>query len=233
MTLAEQRIANLAKEVKKLKTDHNQHIEMIGNLQHKLCNREKEIARLTAFLEGGRPLPALSKDCCYKDMTSKLSELAEQLETLQSKNLELDIQLADSIARQHEAMKRALQLADKNKMLEKELNDVDKMALVVEQDCDSKVRTKSEQLDTLRRKVEEMRKLVDDGEQRIDGLERELTETRRRTKVQDADLQMVMTEKEKLRVIVEDALHDKKKLTDKINQLNCIGKHSNIFYTNI
>lgn len=224
MTLAEQRIANLAKEVKKLKTDHNQHLEMIDSLQYRLCNREKEIARLSALLEGGRPLPALSKDCCYKDMTSKIEQLAEELETMRAKNSELDMQLTDSIARQHEAMKRALQLADKNKMLEKELHDVDKIALVVEQDCDSKVRTKVEQLESLHGKLELMNEKLDASEERIDELQRMLTEARRRTKTQEADIEMLQDEKDKLLSTTESALHDKKKLTDRINQFSRIGK---------
>lgn len=224
MTLAEQRIANLAKEVKKLKTDHNQHLEMIDSLQYKLCNREKEIERLSALLEGGRPLPALSKDCCYKDMTGKIGQLAEELDKMHTKNHELEMQLADSISRQHEAMKRALQLADKNKMLEKELRDVDKMALVVEQDCDSKVRTKREQLDTLRLKLEEMRELLDASDQKVEELERQLTDARRRAKTLDADIDMLNGEKEKLRDTAENAVHDKKRLTDRINQLSRIGE---------
>lgn len=38
LRLAEDRISNLAKEVKKLKNDHAQHIEMIDNLQYKVVN---------------------------------------------------------------------------------------------------------------------------------------------------------------------------------------------------
>lgn len=224
MTLADKRLANLAKEVKKLKADHTQHLETINNLQYKLSNRDKEIARLSALLEGGRPLPALSKDCCYKEMSNKIAELAEDLEALRLKNHELDLQLADSIARQHEAMKRALQLADKNKLLEKELKDIDKLALVVEQDCDNKVRTKAEQLEMLRSRMEEMNKKLEVSEERIEDLERHLTEAHRRNKEQEGDIELLRNEKEKLKHATELALHDKKRLTDRINQLSRIGK---------
>lgn len=59
-----------------------------------LNNRDKEIQRLTALLEGGRPLPALNKDCCYKDMVAKLNSFSEEISLLHTKNHELDLQLA-------------------------------------------------------------------------------------------------------------------------------------------
>lgn len=38
-------------------------------------------------------------------------------------------------------MKRALSLADRNKILEKELRDIDKLALTVEKECNDKVQS--------------------------------------------------------------------------------------------
>lgn len=48
--------------------------------------------------------------------------------------------------KQHEAMKRALHLAERNKQLEKELKDIDQMALAVEKEANSIVSENSEKI---------------------------------------------------------------------------------------
>lgn len=63
MALADQKIANLTKDVKKLK---DQNLELTEKNEMLLChcnNRDKEIARLMQLLEGGRSLDAVRKDC--------------------------------------------------------------------------------------------------------------------------------------------------------------------------
>lgn len=52
--------------------------------------------------------------------------------------------ISETIAKQHEAMRRALHLAERNKVLEKEMKEIDQIALEVEADCNSKVKNKSE-----------------------------------------------------------------------------------------
>jgi centrosomal protein CEP135 len=51
--------------------------------------------------------------------------------------------ISDSVASQHEAEERAETLAKCNKHLEKELQDVDQMALAVEAECSSTVKESS------------------------------------------------------------------------------------------
>lgn len=57
-------------------------------------------------LEGGRPLSAVARDCCRvcKLKDSKINSLEEKLE--------------EAVEKQHEAMSRALHLAEKNEHLE-------------------------------------------------------------------------------------------------------------------
>lgn len=50
------------------------------------------------------------------------------------------------MSKQHEAMRRALNLADRNKKLEKELRDIDQMALAVEADCNSTVKANADRV---------------------------------------------------------------------------------------
>lgn len=51
--------------------------------------------------------------------------------------------ISDSVASQREAEKRAVMLAERNEQLEKELHDVDQMALAVEAECNSTVKESS------------------------------------------------------------------------------------------
>lgn len=53
---------------------------------------------------------------------------------------------AEALAKQHEAMKRALHLAERNKQLEKELKDIDQMALAVEAEANCTVQTNASKM---------------------------------------------------------------------------------------
>lgn len=70
--------------------------------------------------------------------------------------------ISESVANQHEAMTRAVMLADRNKQLEKELHDIDRMALAVEAECNSTVKENSVRVSKIqvRKKYSSMKKLV-------------------------------------------------------------------------
>jgi len=53
------------------------------------------------------------------------------------------VSISDSVASQREAEERAGTLAKRNKQLEKELHDVDQMALAVEAECNSTIKESS------------------------------------------------------------------------------------------
>lgn len=118
------------------------------------------------MLEGGRPLHALNQDCCYKDAEGKIYLMQKEICSLEKDKLELENRLkgyyfncifnkiistsfiysVEAVAKQHEAMKRALHLADRNKQLEKELRDIDQMALAVEADCNTTAKVNAEKV---------------------------------------------------------------------------------------
>lgn len=52
----------------------------------------------------------------------------------------------EALAKQHEAMKRALHLAERNKQLENELKDIDQMALAVEAEANCTVQSNAEKM---------------------------------------------------------------------------------------
>ncbi|KAJ9592863.1 hypothetical protein L9F63_015441, partial [Diploptera punctata] len=131
--VCDKRICDLSREIHLLKEEKSQQAEIIATFKNQLNNRDREIARLSKMLEGGRPITAIKKDCCCscKDINHKINSLKTEVKILEHKKEELEQQVKESISSQHEAMTRALMLAERNKKLEKELKDIDKMALVL------------------------------------------------------------------------------------------------------
>lgn len=113
-------------------------------------------------------------------------------------------------------MKRALQLADRNKELERELRDIDQMALAVEEECNTTVKHNVS-------KVSKVQEQLSNSTLKIQSLERELTDLKRTNQALDLDFETVREEKDNLHKILENALDDKKRMTDRINQFTRIG----------
>lgn len=55
----------------------------------------------------------------------------------------------EALNKQHDAMSQALKLADRNEELEKELRDIDHIALAVEADCNSAVKENNKRVSKL------------------------------------------------------------------------------------
>ncbi|KYB27999.1 centrosomal protein of 135 kDa [Tribolium castaneum] len=224
MALADQKIANLSKDVKKLKEHNLQLIEANEVLQSQLNNRDKEIKRLSGLLEGGRPIQAIKKDCtCNCTCTNKdLHEGgSDQLnKVLQEKHV-LENRLKDALAKQHEAMKRCMHLAERNKLLEKEMKDIDHLALAVEAECNNTVKNNAEKVNRLQDRMQES--LI-----QIQTLERENNQLKQDTKELSEKLDAITGEKKHLQTVLETSLEEKKRLTDKINNFTIIEHDLNM-----
>lgn len=102
------------------------------------------MSRLRKMLEGGRPCTSINKDhCCL--VSEKMNGYPRHMEnddllSLQQAKLNLEQQLKEALNKQHDAMAQAMKLAERNEELEKELKDVDRIALAVEADCNSTVK---------------------------------------------------------------------------------------------
>lgn len=135
---------NVLFEIQRLQNDTKTQSELLESYRKQLDARDREIQRLCDLFTGGRPTSALGKECCYRNVGT----LAEDVEYLQKEKNSMQLQLKDSIHNQHEAMQRAVKLADKNKLLEKELEELEKVALLVEKEANAnlveKERTNSE-----------------------------------------------------------------------------------------
>lgn len=195
--------------------------------------KEKEVSRLRKMLEGDRQYASLSKECsCRKTEPSqstyrktagsfvpssclKASDFNE-VKILQQAKINLEQQLREALDKQHDAMSKAMKLADRNEELEKELRDIDHIALAVEADCNSTVKENNRRVSNLQEKSEKMSTQVRE-------LEANLMEEKRSSQELRAEFEACKIEKRNIQRTLDSTVEDKKKLTDRINQLTLIG----------
>ncbi|XP_061932659.1 centrosomal protein of 135 kDa isoform X2 [Apis cerana] len=190
-------------------------------LSHELTTKEKEILRLKKMLEGGRPYLAVSKDYKKTENNYVISDnVNDELKILQQEKLELEQQLKEALNKQHDAMSQALKLADRNEELEKELKDIDYIALAVEADCNSTVKENNKRVSKLQEKLENVTT-------RVHVLEDELTTEHREVQELRTNLETCRLEKLNIQRTLECTLDEKKQMTDRINELTVIEKNLN------
>lgn len=137
-TNPEKDINNLAEKILLLEVKNEELCDEIVLLKNQVEHRDNEIIRLNILLEGGRPLAAISKDCCKPSTDSQIQSLIKELREIETENETLKKDVQTGLEKQHEAMLRALTLAEKYKVLQEELKKVDLLALKVEEDANKK-----------------------------------------------------------------------------------------------
>lgn len=147
-------VEDLNKTIKALEEKTNEYKDEILLLKMQVEHRDNEIIRLNILLEGGRPLTAINKDCCNPSSNNKLQNLMKELRDLETTNVVLKKEIESSLEKQHEAMLRALTLADKNKGLQEEIKKVDTLALRVEEDCNKRLSEMINEVNFLQSRIE-------------------------------------------------------------------------------
>ncbi|XP_018314210.1 centrosomal protein of 135 kDa isoform X3 [Mycetomoellerius zeteki] len=223
INMADHKMNCLSQEVTKLREELLLQTDTIETFEKQLATKEKEIMRLRKMLEGGRSYAAISKDCTCKKKSGATHDATEinEMKVFQQVKLELEQQLKESLNKQHDAMSQAMKLAARNEELEKELRDIDHIALAVEADCNSAVKENNRRVCRLQEKLEDVMT-------QMHVLERELTVERREVQELRADLEACRLEKRNIQRTLESTLDEKKQMSDKINQLTVIEKSVNM-----
>lgn len=149
-------ILEYCNKIESLEQSNNAYADEIVLLKNQIEYRDNEIVRLNILLEGGRPVKAISNDFCNLDPNKKVQELQKQLYESEAANVLFKKELDNGLQKQHEAMLRALNLADHNKCLKDELAKVDAMALRVEEESNKKISSLMHEVNCLQSKVETM-----------------------------------------------------------------------------
>lgn len=153
-----ERDTSLSKAIHLLEEKIEIYCDEISLLKKQLEHRDKEIVRLNMLLEGGRPVTSINRDCCNRTIENKVQELTRQLLDMEISNDQLKKEIDNGLEKQHEAMLRALHLAEKNKKLQEELQKVDALALKVEEDCNNRLGTLMNEVNRLQIKIDSLSK---------------------------------------------------------------------------
>lgn len=217
-TNPEKDINNLAEKILLLEVKNEELCDEIVLLKNQVEHRDNEIIRLNILLEGGRPLAAISKDCCKPSTDSQIQSLIKELREIETENETLKKDVQTGLEKQHEAMLRALTLAEKYKVLQEELKKVDLLALKVEEDANKKISILTNENNILQTKVDSLHVRNLELEKQISSYQiRENSATAR--KLEDF-LESNNKENEKLKLENINLLQQNKKLQEKLSTLN-------------
>ncbi|XP_043226600.1 centrosomal protein of 135 kDa-like [Amphibalanus amphitrite] len=153
VTAAEQRVADLEQQRDAAEEAREAAEAAAEELRNKVSAREAEISRLNGLLQGGRPQHAVLADSDGKENAPTRSNVPYT--ELKKANARLEKKLKEAVHTQHEAMQRAVQLAQKNEALKRELDDLDEIVHALDRDRDQAVLSKQQQLQDERSRAEE------------------------------------------------------------------------------
>lgn len=215
-TVMERDNSGLSKAMYLLEEKIEIYCDEISLMKKQLEHRDKEIVRLNMTLEGGRPITSFNTDCYNRTTESKLQEVTKQLLDLEISNDQLKKEIDNRLEKQHEAMLRALHLAEENKKIQEELHKVDALALKVEEDCNIQLGTLMNELNQLQTKMESLSKKNAELEKTIlDKTEFSPQSTRLQEKIR-----MLIKEKETSQCEINNLLETIAQLQDKIKLLS-------------
>lgn len=115
------------------------------------------------MLSGGRPISALAKDCCYRDISS----LAEDLKRLQRQKSQCEANYEQAIKDRSHALDEIQRQKDENEKISKELASMKDLALSVESEANVS-------LDSLHKRNVALKSKLNESKKRIQELESSL-----------------------------------------------------------
>nr|CAD7462949.1 unnamed protein product [Timema tahoe] len=187
-------ISTLRSELSLLQEKCSEQADSLVLLNEMVRARDCEIARLSSLLEGGRPHKAVCED--FK-CNNKFDELQEEVNRLTKTNKQLEDHLADAVTKQHEAMTRAIKLADRLEIVKRDTR-------YTEHDGSEEHYKDSSKFTQL--------------QERLNQVERDL----QYNKALHSRLETAQHDKKRLEESHGSSAEDRRKMTDRINQFTLI-----------
>lgn len=216
-------LTELMNKIHSLEEKNEAYCDEIMMLKNQVEHRDDEIIRLNMLLEGGRPLTAISKDCCNLSSNERIQNLMKELRELETANDLLKKEIDNGLEKQHEAMLRALTLADKNKSLQEELQKVDTLALKVEEDCNKRLSSMMNEVNFFQTRIEGLIMKNSELEKQLSEQQHLKESTPKICKLQES-LTLALKENDALHKEIKDLVDLNKSLQDKILTLPQISK---------
>lgn len=158
------------KEIEKLRSDLKHSDEILNILRKQEIEKDREIQRLNCLLIGGRPVSALAKDCCYKDV----SKITEDVSVLQRDKIELLRKLGEFEDSNDKLYRKWKDQKDKISRLEAYISEISDAALFVEREANLKIKNQKKDIYGLKENLN--RCTADAKSQEIKQLKRTLKE---------------------------------------------------------
>ncbi|KAK3923217.1 Centrosomal protein of 135 kDa [Frankliniella fusca] len=150
-------------EMKLLREESEKLKETISFLKQQVRDRDLDIAKLHTQVENNRCHPSTRDPEILKDDYT-IANLRATIVSLEDSNNNLRTQLQDALRKQHEAMMRAVHLAERNQVLTNEIRNVDNVAMRVEDSCNHTVKETSQRIIELQEQLSHYQKMVADLE---------------------------------------------------------------------
>lgn len=204
LSVADTRIEELQDQLSHLEDEKSSTERRNKSLRKQVEARDKEIERLNRLLDGGRPVDAVLRESKKDSGERVIAHLNVQVDYLQQANHDLEKQLKDTIDQHVDANKRANELEAKNAELLLELKDIGRLSKRIEED-------KERDVTVMRSELEEAKAVLQNLEYQ-EGVNRsEMQELRK-------ERQRLMEENERLAVLVDNAEHDVRHVTELLDK---------------
>lgn len=227
------------KEVEKLKSDLKNSEDVVAILKKHEAEKDREIQRLNCLLIGGRPLTALGKDCCYKDVT----KITEDISVLQRDKIDLQKKLNDQLEKTEKFHQKWKEQKNKATELEAYIKEITEAALYVEREANLKIKNQNRDIAGLKENLS--RNTADEKSQELKRLKKTLKEKNTqeqkhifeieylKNKLYENEQQMSSKNSELVAELVKerDVLQNKlKMLTDHCDKSSKAGDDSNVHH---
>ncbi|XP_064637968.1 testis-specific gene 10 protein-like isoform X2 [Lineus longissimus] len=181
--------------------------------------RDSEIDRLNKMLEGGRPYDVVSLEARNKSNERLISHLNIQIDYLQQRNRDLERQLTELRTVELESTSQRIDLDVKNKTLETELVDVDRLAKNLQDEKDMALERADREVNVSRLEMEKSRRELDDLELQLEQMRAEKVRTSNECGDVQIQLAAVESDYQKLEDLLNKVQDDKRKLSLRVNRL--------------
>nr|XP_045584865.1 centrosomal protein of 135 kDa-like isoform X2 [Procambarus clarkii] len=233
LRMTDQKLLDLQQEVERSQRYAKENENHCTVLKKQISNREREISRLQGLLEGGRTVAAVIEDNRLQAAHAHLHQLQLHNDMLTKTNIQLESKLKNILGDTHDAMNRAVELADVNTDLTKELCDVENTNRLLEEDVINTAETLTQRLELTRTKLTsckadlaEQHRLYHLMRDERDRLYKELVHVRHDYSKLSHDHTRLVTERvpmmdenKRMEDLLRKGQEEKKSLVDKINRL--------------
>ncbi|KAJ8277097.1 hypothetical protein GJAV_G00071440 [Gymnothorax javanicus] len=176
LQVADNRIQELQQDLNRVLLELEQAQRGVSDLNTQVADRDGEIERLNRVLSGGRPHDVISLEAQNVSNEKLISHLNLQIEYLQEANRELEQQVREGRLQKASSM---ADLSARDQELRQELSHIQQLAHSMQQDRELVLETADSELQEAKNEILRQSKAIEDLEDMVSKLRRDLAESER------------------------------------------------------